>query len=256
MDIFELGNGIIVASSADHETIPESLQHGGLNYRRFMDRLFLPCRTEDLNVDQIKIINRFREVTFRSDEQFGLNLSVKDRVAAALATLDCRSIIEVGCGQFPITSLVPGTQRYTGIEVDDVAISGNCALGIDCITFEALISDESRSNFDAFVSLFVFQFNVTPALVGALHERTNSRGIGIVNLYAVEPALRAKRIESFERSGFDVTSVADVHPRLRKNEFLILSKRPVSEQDDRERVESIRKALLTFTPPLVRPACP
>ena len=53
----------------------------------------------------IKVINRFREVTFRSDAQFGLNLSVKNRVVAALTALDCRSIIEVGCGQFPITGL-------------------------------------------------------------------------------------------------------------------------------------------------------
>jgi hypothetical protein len=246
MDIFELGLGILVVSSSDHESIPERLQHGGLGYKRFMDRLFLPCGTEDLNVDQIKVINRFREVTFRSDAQFSLNLSVKNRVATALTAIDCRSIIEIGCGQFPITNLVPTTTRYAAIEIDEVAISGNRAVGIDCVSFETLISDFIRMDFDAFVSLFVFQFNVTPALTAALHERTHSGGMGIVNLYAVEPELRGKRIAMFESSGFNVTSVLDIHPQLRRNEFLVLSKRTVEQE--RDRIEAIRKALAAIAP--------
>lgn len=208
--------------------------------------VFLPCNTENLTIEQIKVINRFREVTFRSDSQFTLNLSVKQRVAAALKAIHCRSILEVGCGQFPIAGFVPGIERYTGIEVDDVAISGNRALGIDCVAYETLISDTSRKDFDAFVSLFVLQFDVAPALIAALHERTHSRGIGIVNLYAVDSGLRDKRIRLFENNGFDVTSVSDVHPRMRKNEFLILCEQRAAGGEQRDHVESIRRLLTTI----------
>ena len=246
MEILELGAGVLLASASDHERIAESLSHRGHSYRRFMDRLFLPCSTEELSIDQIKVVNRFREATFQSDAQFNLNVSVKRRVGAALDVLGCRSILEIGCGKFPIIDFVSGAERYTCVEVDDEAISTNRATCIDCISLESLISDSTRSNFDVFVSLFVFQFNVAPALTEILHKRSCNHGIGIVNLHGVEPALRAKRIQMLIESGFYVTTIPDAHPGLRKNEFLILSKAP-GHQQDHGRIECIRQALLAVT---------
>jgi hypothetical protein len=223
VEITELGAGILIVAQRHGDRLPKILSHNGRLYNRFMDQLFLPCSTEDLSIAQIKVINRFREARFASDPQFILNLSVKRRVAAALLSISAKSIVEVGCGRFPITQYLRPVSQYLCVEIDDQAITENCRLGIDCQPLESFESAESLVLFDAFVALFVFQFHVSDELVTALRKHIRGGGIGIFNLHDVTPELRNRRIDAFQRSGWTASTFHDVHPRLLKNEFVVLS---------------------------------
>src|SRR5258705_13045115 len=101
MELVELGSKILAVTSACG-SLPRSIDQGGHHYQRFMDRLFLPCSTESLSLEQINVINRFRESCFDSDAQFLLNQSVKRRIGTALDAIGCLSVVEIGCGRFPI----------------------------------------------------------------------------------------------------------------------------------------------------------
>lgn len=70
-------------------------------YERFLDVLWLPRPLHELDPHQIEIINRYRERNI-SEAQFIAAKRSRIAICRALRLDGTKSVLEIGCGKFPI----------------------------------------------------------------------------------------------------------------------------------------------------------
>lgn len=146
-----LGGGIYAQSMQDH-SVPERLIESG--YVRFLDYVWLPSPLETLSKAQIAILNRFREDNILSDPQFNHRAVVREAVIDVLRTAECKNLMEIGCGKFPLSADL-SVEAYLGVEIDEEAIGAGNVVDPDNVKLNSV-----QGMFDVCVALFVFHFSV------------------------------------------------------------------------------------------------
>jgi hypothetical protein len=184
-----LGGGVWLRTGdpgADTEVIE------GRHCRRFMDHLYLPREPEELGIDAIKAINRWRETVVASS-----GLSHRDRVrelvTEAYRVVGRGNMLEVGCGKFPLGPEL-AVSTYLGIDIDDEAVRYNAARGIR-IALSVNDAGDALEIFDVVASLFVLQFPVSDETLDAIALTTSPDVVFLFNIVTREPDVRARMVD-------------------------------------------------------------
>ena len=183
----ELGGSILLRSDPDG---PAILEVDGVVRSRFMDRLYLPTATDCLSVEQIQVINRFREAEIGAGPGFAYRERLRDLVKAVVSAVGEGGLLEIGCGKFPLSAEVP-LKVYHGIEIDDEAIEFNRARGILCsrdVAVESAILQEC----DLCVALFAFHFHVSDATLDLMTSGLSAQALIIFNVVSKRPQIRTR----------------------------------------------------------------
>ncbi|MFY0646692.1 hypothetical protein [Sulfitobacter geojensis] len=150
----------------------------------FLDRLLLPCSLPDLSVDQIKVINRYRESIMERDEIGGRALNSREMFRSLIQTLKPNRVLEVGGGKFPVY-LEEFVSSYCGVDVDDEAVSAMQSLGLmahEPSSFVRLNSGSCVSTFDMIFGSFSFHFHFDDAFLEAIYRSmTPTTGLMLFN---------------------------------------------------------------------------
>ena len=173
----------------------------GVTLRRFMDCLWLPAPTNQLSQEQINVISRFREDQYHRDPQFDFHRAYVNRVAHFITSAGYSSILEIGCGLFPLRDKLSPTIKYQCIESDLTCIPKNVAAGSLTVTVNEAETRIGLDEFECFLALFVFQFPIEDKIlevVGALVPK----GDGFFNVPSASQDVRMQRIDQVARLGF------------------------------------------------------
>ncbi len=166
----ELGHGIYM-----FEGDPEKGDSGPYI---FLDKILLPCSLPELTVDQIKVINRYRESIEDQDGRSGRAAGSREMFLYLVEELRPRNFLEIGGGKFPIVP-ISREGSYRGVEIDDDAIAEAHRNGLiihDTASFERLCQFEYRRHFDLIFGSFSFHFGFNEAFVEAICDALTSPG--------------------------------------------------------------------------------
>lgn len=173
---------------------------------RFMDDLYLPAPTDEIGVEALCAVNRWREALL-ADHELPHRTRIR-RVAEAfvrtVATVpETPALFEIGCGKFPIVAL-PSAAQYVGLEVDEEAVRHNSALGY------AMAADPEElpaisGLADTVVALFALQFRV-PSKTFARLATLAPRAVLLVNIPSRDETLVQERIGLLVECGYSSTS--------------------------------------------------
>lgn len=182
MEPEDIGLGIIRYTGSDLDTI-DSLNVAG---QRFLDVLWLPAPLAELSREQISVINRFREVTIANDAQFANAKRARQAYIAALKAISASSVLEIGCGKFPI-SIDIALSNYVGIDIDSEAIEWCNSNGINTKTLDEFrTNNTAETRFDAIIACYVFHFAISDELIDEIKRVSESGAIMIFNIIADE----------------------------------------------------------------------
>lgn len=183
----DLGAGILL--SEDPHGPAEICVDGTIRFR-FMDRMYLPTTTDRLSIEQIQIINRFRELEIASGPGLAYRNRLRDLAKAVVSAVGEGGLMEIGCGKFPLSAEVP-SRVYQGVEIDDEAIAENRRRGILCgrdVDVEPAIVRQC----DLCVALFVFHFHVTEATLALVADSLPPCAVVIFNVVSRQPEIRTR----------------------------------------------------------------
>lgn len=201
----DIGNGIYKSAAAIAD---KEIEIDGHVYFRFLDYLWLPNPTHLLTAEQIISINRFREERYKNDAQFGYHQRYCDLISKFIHRAEHASILEVGCGRFPIARHMKRKLKYTCIDLDQDCIAANNREGFQSYKLDEFLCVEREQQYQLFVAMFVFQFAIAPELVEAIGKATPN-GDGLFNIPTKVQDLRRKRLNSFRDIGFTVTPLPE-----------------------------------------------
>lgn len=128
---------------------------------RFLDQLWLPSILSELTQDQILIINRYRESVIEAEGHYVYARRAKRILVEAVISAQPTSLIEVGCGKFPIDA---PCERYLGIDIDEEAImfvrnNGRLA----CVPCDLIAN--AVGSIDCVVSAYAMHFAISDKLL-------------------------------------------------------------------------------------------
>lgn len=208
---------------------------------RFMNVLWLPCHLSELTVEQISVINRFRENEIERDTQFQQASRSRQALLTVLRAMNVQSVLEIGCGKFPLATELPGV-IYRGIEIDEVAVSYCRQKGLDVRS--GLKGERKSQKFDVAASLYAFHFSIDEALIRHIEECLGEAGILVFNLIAEEGAYLLNELSSLTKL-FPYTRVIKCRG-MAKREFFFVMARPSGWVVAREIASAIEGALSSF----------
>jgi len=213
---------------------PTEIVNGVVHYR-FMDRLYLPVRTNELGVESIKVINRWREGLLERTES--PHRSRVRRVATAFVdACNVTKLLEIGPGKFP---LITGctVRDYVALEVDDEAKRYNLANGLRCVSDPTLLKPEAHC-IDTVVALFSMQFHMS-AETFELLAGTRSDAVFLINVSTSDEQLVQTRVWQIEQTGATITAF-DLSPAGAHDVLLV-----VGHRDAGSRLHQAIRAIMT-----------
>lgn len=173
----------------------------------FLDRLLLPCSLPDLSVEQIKIINRYRESIMAHDELGGRALSSRKMFRLFMEALKPDRVLEIGGGKFPVY-FEERTTSYCGVDVDDEAISTMHSLGLiahEPSSFVRLSGSKYESTFDMVFGSFSFHFNLDETFLQAvLRSMSPTNGLLTFNFISQDSVDMLGKLSFFCAKGLNL----------------------------------------------------
>ena len=179
IELVELGSDIILYEGGESAVLAELKDR-----HRFMNVLWLPCSPNRLSMDQILVVNRFRESRFDHDAQFSHANRSRGALIELLSTFKFQSVLEIGCGKFPIANDL-SIASYRGIDIDCEAIKHCRRLGLDVGTIEDFAGVD-KSEFEVAVSLYALHFSVSHKLVSYICRCLASSACLVFNLITAD----------------------------------------------------------------------
>lgn len=189
----DLGCGILRYEGEDG-SITDTLS---VSHFRFLNILWLPAPLAELSPAQITVINRFREARLQSDGQFVAAGRAREAFLCVLEALESASILEVGCGKFPLQP-VPGVERYIAIEIDEEAVAWCREAGHDVRTVADAVAAPIPT-VDAVIAAYVFHFRVSDELVVLMERAAQDDAVLVFNLIADNAEHVLKLLETMLR---------------------------------------------------------
>jgi hypothetical protein len=191
-----LGAGILLRDDSDG---PAEIDIGGTIRFRFMDRLYLPTRTDRLSIEQIQVINRFRELEIAAGPGLAYRNRLRSLVKSVVCDIGDGGLMEIGCGKFPLSAEVP-SKIYHGVEVDEEAITENQRRGVLC-TRDVDVVPAVVQQCDLCVALFVFHFHVTEATLDLVTNDLPASAVLMFNVVSRQPEIRTRVALDLVRRG-------------------------------------------------------
>jgi hypothetical protein len=206
-----IANDVWISSQADNR--PTIIINSRLYYR-FLDRLYIPCKTTALSGRQICTINRFRERAIDTDPQFNYRNEIRGLFSRSLQTLPSLRVIEIGSGSFPfrLTNFV----RYSSLEIDILTIQHLKSLGIDIVG-----PAQSSDNYDLCVGLFVFHFDVSLSTLEKISALMKPGGLFVFNVVTSAADVRTLAFSRLSRLGYSGLCI-DLKERFKKNDAIFI----------------------------------
>ena len=183
----DLGAGILLREDPHG---PAEIYVDGTVRFRFMDRVYLPTTTDRLSIEQIQVINRFRELEIAAGPGLAYRNRLRGLAKAVVSAVGEGGLIEIGCGKFPLSAEVP-SRVYQGVEIDDEAIAENRKRGILC-SRDVDVEPAVIRQCDLCVALFVFHFHVTKATLDLIADGLSACAVVIFNVVSRQPEIRTR----------------------------------------------------------------
>jgi hypothetical protein len=209
----DLGGDILFYAGSNPEILASLGDRG-----RFLDVLWLPTSLDCLNSLQINVISRFREKRLAEDPQFQQAAKVRSALAQVLVSRNVRSILEIGCGKFPICNDV-SVAFYRGIEIDRASIHHCRCAGLDVIQIAHLRNDD-QLRFDVALSLYTFHFYIDDRLIDYVDTHLRHSGVLIFNLIAEDAISCLTKLSRLSRR-FPLVQIIK-RAGLSKREFVVV----------------------------------
>lgn len=197
---------------------PDGAEEFLVGRQRFLNELWLPCPLSELSQDQILIINRYREGVIFQEQQYSFAKRSRETLAAVASALSARSVIEIGCGKFPIEV----ESEYLGIDIDPEAIRSLADRGIAACHPDDL-ETTLKSAVDLVLSSYAMHFAISDSSIANLNRLTTNDAIFCFNLIvddAVAPLVLMARLSS----GWPFCTVVKTPKMARREFFLVLAK--------------------------------
>lgn len=205
---------------------PET-EHESLQLRkRFLDHLWLPADLDQLTKEQIFVINRHRETAIKSEVHFDHALKARALLEAAEAEAEATSVLEIGCGKFPITI---NASRYLGVEIDPDAIDFLKRSGRPvCLPSSLPVAADDRP-FDFVASCFAMHFSIQDDFLANLTRHTSDNAVFCFNIIA-DDSFHALRLVSRVARGWPLISLIKTSTMARREYFFAVSKPRAAER--------------------------
>lgn len=213
MSLKKIGQLYLASASLDN---PKKRLIDDRWYFRFMDRIYIPCQTNELNTAQISQLNRLRETIIRDPEQYYYNDLVKSIIENISKFLPARYAIELGPGKFPLNL---HANRIDRIEVDEEAIKHLRSMNIN-IQNECCF--QIRHEIDFVAASFVFHFSVREKLISEIASSLSDNGVIVFNVPTKKASIRTNAISVMSGAGL-YSKVLDIGDHFDKNDVLVIS---------------------------------
>jgi hypothetical protein len=220
LDLQNLGSGIWLSLKADN---PPTRKIGDSIHYRFLDRLFIPTSTNELSIEQIALINRFRESSIGIDQQFEYCARIRRLFERCFRQLDFKTVMEIGPGKFPL--LCPTFQHYSCLDIDNDAVRFLQDGGHDAISVEQFLRRHSQiQNYELCFALFVFHFKVDPTLISQMAKNLARNGVIVFNVVSHNAAVRKALFSALSSVGFSAKGI-DLQPVFGKDDMIFVCSR-------------------------------
>jgi hypothetical protein len=194
------------------------LKIDGKTHFRFLDRLYLPSATHDLNIDQVLIVNRYRQGIFALDPQFGYNQEIKN-LMKSLIYKNCDSVLEIGPSISPIFQ-PDDFGNLVLCDIDEEVNFINEQLGYK-VKPPKFLENLECGQFDALVASFVFQFSMTNDQIKQMSRLIADNGVIIFNVLTKFARTRTRSASQFSRYGLRFYCI-DLQDRYGKDDVLFV----------------------------------
>lgn len=212
---------------------PLVIQTDNGRLERFMDRIYVPGRTEELNRDQVVIVNRLRLELIEEGAIEPSNEEVKRKVGALAEEIGARSVLEWGCGFHPVFPyLGKGVKSYVATDIDATAVEAQRQGGV-----EALLCDEAGGldrHFDLAVSVFVWHFDIPVDHLRTLRLLLGSDGVLFANVYRRTEESRVRLARAVAEAGLDLSRIDDPRRICRAHEYWVMTPAGAPRREDVE----------------------
>jgi thymidylate kinase/SAM-dependent methyltransferase len=187
-------NKFFVCSNDESEYPPYVVNFEGINYYRYMNKIYSAKKAKDLSPDEVVKLCDLRLDYIESVVDFDLNRSIAIEVAKFIRRKSdpglMLQILDYGCGS-GLSSLHLQKEimncKIRATDPSDKAIKIAANTGMNAVRFS---SGEpfpfSNDQFDFVVSLFVLHFDIPEADLRSLREVLVDGGLFIFNLYNCE----------------------------------------------------------------------
>ena len=197
---------------------PEGVEEALAGRHRFLNELWLPCPLNELSEEQIFVINRHRERVILEEEQYAFAARARNALAAVASSISAQSVMEVGCGKFPIEV----EAEYLGVDIDVEAISALVDRGIAACHPDALGTNVTFTA-DLVVSAYAMHFPISDESIAKLGRSTTTDAIFCFNMIIDDPvaplALMARLAAEWPFSRVVKT------PQMARREFFLVMAR-------------------------------
>jgi hypothetical protein len=194
---------------------------------KFLNALWLPCVLSQLTPSQIVLVNRFREFRLIRDNQFRHAKTARELMVDFIHMTQPKSLLEVGCGKFPIVSDIV-VERYRGIEIDDEAIQYCRSNGVDVGTLDIFFA-ETIIDFDLTVALYAFHFSISTSLIEYLVRNMTMSSCLVFNVIADDATSVLNTLVQLSRN-FPVSRIFKSSILAKREFFVIMSRSMISRE--------------------------
>lgn len=226
--------GIFLLNPQYTEDPPHSITLGDMTLHRFVDSIYVPCRLEDLTPSQVTVVNSLRLRLVAGGYMSDVHAAVKDVFERALKSAPQSLIVEWGCGFDPMNLRVPLASRYIGVDLDPSVVEFQRRLRVEVYEpTDPKLRESYRSNVATIISIFVFQFAITPSDVQTMKELLAPGGSILANVYRRDEHSRMELERLFNEHGFAVARTPDPQRLCAGHEYWLLGvNRSVAELMD------------------------
>jgi SAM-dependent methyltransferase len=188
--LIDIGLGILQSPTKGRY---KTMQINGKKHYRFLNNLYLPCKTDLLSKEQVIITNRFREKNFKIDSQFEYNVKIKEIFKFILSKFNNPSVLEIGAGRFP---LINKKDDYTIVDIDKEIKTYLLENNQHCILEEELNTLKSK-HYDICIACFVCHFCISPKAIESYKNILKDDGIIIFNVITHDSNIKTNILSEF-----------------------------------------------------------
>jgi hypothetical protein len=201
----KLANGYLELGCGIYEIpILENLDRENLDgHFVFLDRLILPCAISELSLDQIGIVNRYREQHYQDHGFFSRARTSQQMFRHFVLMENAKNVLEIGCGKFPI---VPEDEKtaYSAIEIDSEAIEHCRKLGLHVESPKEFLDnfdDLAVKRYDMIFGSFVLHFRMEVSLIEGLSRSLASNAVMYFNFILQDGFDLLSKLKIFTEQG-------------------------------------------------------
>lgn len=213
MSLRELGEGVLWCDEPDRYL--EDLRE----HTRFLDQLWLPCDLAGLSLEQILVINRYREGAISTDGQYKFARQARKAMHRVTDRLEAKKVIEIGCGKFPVEVSAPD---YLGVDIDPEAIEAARRSGLMACYPEDICAN-CKMPADIVLSIYAMHFSISDQLIEGIAKSTTPDAIFCFNMIVEDTVNPVNLLARFSED-WPFAHVVKTPPMSRREYFFVMGR--------------------------------